>query len=62
MKVVIKVVKVVIVLGEGVVEVGRIGRNIGGVVYEMVVEGSGLMEVIGSWLWVIGKWLLRRVI
>ena len=60
MRVVIKVVKVVVVLGEGVVEVGRIGRNIGGVVYDMVVEGSGLVEVIGSWLWVIGKWLVRR--
>ena len=49
-KVIIRVVRVLVVGVEEVCEVVRIGGRIGRVVWELVVEGRGLLGVVWCWI------------
>ena len=60
-RLVVKVVEVVLVVGRGVVEVVRVGGEVGRVMWELLVEGEGVVEVVGGWMWGVGRWLRRRV-
>ena len=56
-KVIIRVVRVLVVGVEGVYEVVRVGGRIGRVIWELLVEGRGLLGVVGSGIWRIGSWM-----
>ena len=45
-----KILKMMVVVMKGVMEMMRIGGEIVRIVEELVVEGKGVVEILGCWL------------